>query len=145
MGNPANEIGFIIERSTNGGPFVELATALANATTYTDTAIEPSTTYSYRVLAYNAAGKSAPSNIALVADAPKAAGTRHNSSSTSSGVKIVRPDRRVRPPSRISASHVGPAAKEPGGEGGQGGLPRFGIPSNSLLVEEQALSRRCLI
>ncbi|MEI7635242.1 MAG: multicopper oxidase domain-containing protein [bacterium] len=57
------EIGFRIERSTNGGAYTAIGTALANATNYTDTTANPSTTrYAYRVYAYNAAGDSLPSN-----------------------------------------------------------------------------------
>lgn len=61
-GNPANEVGFRIERANvanngNVGAYTQVQTALANATTYTD----PSgaiTRYSYRVIAWNAAGTS---------------------------------------------------------------------------------------
>ena len=45
---------------TNGGPYTAIGTALANATTYSDTTIASGNTYSYRVIAYNAAGDSAP-------------------------------------------------------------------------------------
>jgi hypothetical protein len=63
LGNPENEIGFRIERSINGGPYTSIGTALANATTYVDgTAMAASTTYSYRVFAYNADGDSPASN-----------------------------------------------------------------------------------
>jgi len=67
LGNPANEIGFWIERAVGGGAFAVLATALANATSYTDNAA-PGSLYSYRVVAYNAAGDS-PSNIVTVGQA----------------------------------------------------------------------------
>ncbi len=69
LGNPANEIGFQIERSDSGGPFTSLATALANAAGSADTAINASTTYEYRVRAYNAAGNSDWSNtVSLTTD-----------------------------------------------------------------------------
>ncbi len=70
-GNPAGEVGFRIERAVNGGAFTPLATALANATTFTDTTILPSSWYSYRVVAFNAAGDSM-SNVATLAIAPGA-------------------------------------------------------------------------
>ena len=70
-GNPANEIGFRIERATNGGAFVTLAMALANATSYVDTAIDPAAWYMYRVVAYNAAGESV-SNIGSLLSVPGA-------------------------------------------------------------------------
>jgi hypothetical protein len=71
MGNPANEIGFRIERAENGGAFAPLATALANATSYSDATINPLNWYSYRVIAFNAAGQSM-SNVATLAIVPGA-------------------------------------------------------------------------
>ncbi len=66
--NPKNEIGFEIERcaGSNCTNFAPVGTALANATTYQDMATSDSSTYRYRVMAYNAAGTSAASNIASV-------------------------------------------------------------------------------
>jgi FtsP/CotA-like multicopper oxidase with cupredoxin domain len=63
LGNPANEIGYKIKRSTNGGAFAQIGTALANATAYTDT-VTLGSRYSYQVLAYNTAGDSLPANTA---------------------------------------------------------------------------------
>jgi FtsP/CotA-like multicopper oxidase with cupredoxin domain len=74
-GNPKNETGFKIERAevTFGvaGPFSQIATALANTTTYTDVPPDPTMTYDYRVTAWNAAGESA-SNVLRVEGLPKA-------------------------------------------------------------------------
>ncbi len=68
-GDPANEIGYRIERasviSNTVGPFVAIGTALANQVTFTDPAADPALTYSYMVIAYNAAGES-PSAPLLV-------------------------------------------------------------------------------
>ncbi|MBI5076286.1 MAG: multicopper oxidase domain-containing protein [Nitrospirae bacterium] len=62
-----NEIGFLIERSDNGGAFdANFATALANETTYSDTNVAIGHTYVYRIRAYNAAGNSLYSNTASV-------------------------------------------------------------------------------
>ncbi|AJE02689.1 multicopper oxidase domain-containing protein [Geobacter pickeringii] len=63
LGNPANEIGFRIERA-NGttGAFATVRNTLANTTSYVDTTAAPGTLYRYRVAAYNAAGDSV-SNI----------------------------------------------------------------------------------
>jgi len=62
-GDPSNEIGFRIDRSVNGGAFDNnFGAALANATSYLDTSVSPSTTYTYRVTAFNEAGDSVPSN-----------------------------------------------------------------------------------
>jgi len=70
-GNPANEIGFRIERATGTGAFAVIGTALANATTYTDTKPHPNGTYRYRVTAFNAAGNTA-SNIVTAGPPPLA-------------------------------------------------------------------------
>jgi hypothetical protein len=63
-GNSLNETGFKIERGTDGTNFVQIATAGANATTYSDTSLAPTTTYFYRVRAYDDAGDSAYTAIA---------------------------------------------------------------------------------
>src|SRR5581483_2325947 len=58
-----NEAGFRIERKTTStGSFVVAKIVNANVTTDTDTALTSGTTYCYRVLAFNSAGDSAPSN-----------------------------------------------------------------------------------
>ncbi len=69
LGNPANEIGFRIDRSSNGSTYTPVGTALANATTYTDPTVpSPGTphTYWYRVTAYNAAGDSLPATASIL-------------------------------------------------------------------------------
>ncbi|MDI6733068.1 MAG: fibronectin type III domain-containing protein [Planctomycetota bacterium] len=49
-----NETGFKIERKTGSdGVFQQIATPTANATTYSDTTLEPNTNYFYRIRAYN--------------------------------------------------------------------------------------------
>jgi glucose/arabinose dehydrogenase len=62
MDNAQTEDGFRIERSTNGGVFTQIATVGRNVTAYSDTGLARGTTYSYRVLAYNASGASPPSD-----------------------------------------------------------------------------------
>lgn len=64
--NSNNETGFIVERSTGGAAFTEVARRGANATSFTDTGLVRGQSYSYRVRAFNAAGMSAPSNAATV-------------------------------------------------------------------------------
>ena len=73
LGNPANEIGFRVERSTDGVTFSPLGNALANATSYADLTLPPAPAdYWYRVIAYNAAGEvsSAAARIRYVVIVP---------------------------------------------------------------------------
>ncbi|MEP6913294.1 MAG: fibronectin type III domain-containing protein, partial [bacterium] len=69
--NSDNESGFKIERCTGStvtctttGTFAQIAQVGANVTTYSDTGLSASTTYSYRVRAFNSGGDSAYSNVA---------------------------------------------------------------------------------
>jgi inhibitor of cysteine peptidase len=59
-----NEAGFLIERSPNGASsWSQIATVGADVTTYTNTGLALSTTYYYRVQAYNPFGNSGYSNV----------------------------------------------------------------------------------
>ena len=62
--NASSETGFRIERCSgaNCASFVEIATVGANVTSYQNTGLIASTSYSYRVRAYNQSGTSAYSN-----------------------------------------------------------------------------------
>ncbi len=75
--NSSDETGFTIERSTGGNSsFTVIATAGANVTSFTNSGLAQSTSYTYRVKATNAAGASAYSNQASAttpASAPPAA------------------------------------------------------------------------
>lgn len=70
--NSTNEDGFKIERctgaaafcDTNPANFAQIAQVGANVTTYSDTGLAASTTYSYRVRAFNSGGNSGYSNTA---------------------------------------------------------------------------------
>jgi hypothetical protein len=64
--NSGNETGFKIERCTGAGctNFAQIATVGANVTRYSNTGLSASTTYTYRVRAYNAGGDSDYSNTA---------------------------------------------------------------------------------
>jgi hypothetical protein len=63
-----NETGFIIQRSDNGGPFIQVATAPARnntgSVTFVDATVVAGNNYVYRVAAANLAGVSAYSNTA---------------------------------------------------------------------------------
>jgi hypothetical protein len=60
--NSGNDLGFKIERSTDGTNFLEINTVAG--TTFQNTGLNPGTTYYYRVRAYNALGNSGYSNVA---------------------------------------------------------------------------------
>jgi hypothetical protein len=64
--NSADETGFKIERCSGAGctDFAQVATVGQNATSYSNTGLTASTSYSYRVRAYNVAGDSAYTNPA---------------------------------------------------------------------------------
>ena len=79
--NSANEIGFIIQRALNGGSWVQIATTLADVTTYVDTTVVggasdavPVNSYQYRVAAVGAVNQSgyATSNSVDVTKFPTA-------------------------------------------------------------------------
>lgn len=83
IGNPANEIGFTILRSTiaaNGqqSAFAQIGTALANQTTFTDTTAVAGTNYVYLVSAYNVSGtvNSTPTGKSIISSSLKKI-TRH--------------------------------------------------------------------
>ena len=69
--NSNDETGFKIERSADGSSFTQIATVAADTTTYTNTGLTASTTYFYRVRAYNGAGNSEYTGIeSATTDAP---------------------------------------------------------------------------
>ena len=65
--NSSNESGFKIERSlSSSSGFSQISIVGVNATVYSNTGLSPSTTYHYRVRAYNSAGNSSYSNTTSV-------------------------------------------------------------------------------
>ncbi len=60
--NSINETGFKIERSINGGTWMQINTLSANQTSYLDTELTCNMNYAYRVRAYNLSGDSGYSN-----------------------------------------------------------------------------------
>ena len=87
--NAVNEVGFVIQRSTNGRPFTQIATAPARAgtgsVTYTDTTVAPGTTYTYQVAATNAIAVSNYATATVVVPAVPAAPTILTAKSAASG------------------------------------------------------------
>ncbi|MEO8477402.1 MAG: fibronectin type III domain-containing protein [Actinomycetota bacterium] len=77
------ESGYRVERSVDGSMWIELATTAQDVTAFNDTGLLSGTAYSYRVVATNAAGDSAPSElvgattasdaVAIPADPPETA------------------------------------------------------------------------
>jgi len=68
--NAANETNYVLERSTNGTSFTELATLGANINTYNDVGLTPNTQYYYRVKAINLTESSVYSTVATVTTPP---------------------------------------------------------------------------
>src|SRR5205823_5850556 len=63
--NATNETSYEVQRSSDGVNFgVSFGSMAANSTSMTDTALNPSTTYYYRVRCLNSSGASGYSNIA---------------------------------------------------------------------------------
>jgi FtsP/CotA-like multicopper oxidase with cupredoxin domain len=63
--NSADEDGFDVERSIDGSSFVFIASVGPDIVSYIDDGLTASTTYYYRVSAFNSIGISAPSNEAI--------------------------------------------------------------------------------
>jgi hypothetical protein len=63
----AGATGYIVQRSPDGTTWTQVGSAAA--TSFTDSCLNPSTTYSYRILASNSAGNSLPSNVATATTA----------------------------------------------------------------------------
>jgi hypothetical protein len=66
FGDTKGEIGFRIERAIGNGAFATIAKTTANSTAFTDTSVVSGGNYSYRAIAFNAAGNSSASNQAVV-------------------------------------------------------------------------------
>jgi alpha-tubulin suppressor-like RCC1 family protein len=71
--NSSNETGFRIERKIGTGAWSQIATVGANVTAFASTGLKASTTYRYRVRAFNTAGTSAYSNTVTTRTAAPAA------------------------------------------------------------------------
>ena len=79
--DPSYEEQVLVERSTNGGSWMQVATLPANSTAYKDGGLSASSTYAYRSRAANSAGLSDYSNTSSASTAaPSAPGTPSNPS-----------------------------------------------------------------
>jgi hypothetical protein len=67
--NSSDEDGFTIQRSLTGLAWTTVATKSANATSHSDTGLDPETSYQYRVRAFSSNGESAWSNTATATTA----------------------------------------------------------------------------
>lgn len=63
------ESGFVVERSTDGGPWATLVTTAPNTVQYTDSSATAGSTYQYRVLTTSGGGTSEPTNVVSAAPA----------------------------------------------------------------------------
>jgi len=68
--NANNENGFKVEQSTDGTNFQQIAMLGSNATSYSATGLNASTTYYFRVASFNDAGNSPYSNMANATTSP---------------------------------------------------------------------------
>jgi titin len=68
--NSSDETGFKIERKTGSGSYSQIANVGAGVTSYSNSGLSTSTTYYYRVRAYNAVGNSEYSSEASAATLP---------------------------------------------------------------------------
>jgi hypothetical protein len=64
--NSLDETGFHIFRSTNGSTFTQVGSVASNVISFSDTGLQRSTRYYYRVRAFNASGESGDSNTVSV-------------------------------------------------------------------------------
>ena len=91
--NSSDEDGFHIERSTDGNNFNIVATTGADAISYTDNGLSASTTYFYRIVAYNTTGDANPSNTSSAtttgtSQVPQSASNLQATSTSSSSIDL---------------------------------------------------------
>jgi hypothetical protein len=62
--NATNATGYVVQRSSDGATFAQIAQLGSSATSYSDSGLAAGTMYYYRVFAYSSAGSSPYSNVA---------------------------------------------------------------------------------
>jgi titin len=130
-----DETGYRIEISTDGNTgWAGIGTAGQDVTVYTDTALSPGTTYYYRIVATNAAGDSAPSNIV---------------DATTETERIGEPpaDGSATPSDGAPAGDV-PSSGSSGGALAEGALAATGSPEGALagaLVEDVLVTEESVV
>jgi kumamolisin len=67
------QTSFVVQRKTGAGAFAQVASVSATTLSYQDTGLQPSTTYTYEIIAVNASGQSSPSNQASATTQAQAA------------------------------------------------------------------------
>jgi hypothetical protein len=106
----ADETGYRIERSLDGATgWAEIGTTGKDVTAYTNVALAPGTTFYYRIVATNAGGESAPSNV---------------TSATTETQQITGPPADEPP----SPSPIGTVGEAPAGTESQGGALSADVP-----------------
>lgn len=84
-----NELGFRVERKTGSGSYSEIATPAKNSTSQSDTGLTASTTYTYRIRAYNSMANSSYSSEATATTSSADSGTGGGSGGGGGGCFIA--------------------------------------------------------
>lgn len=80
---------YLVERSSNGNTWTQIAATAANQTFYTDSGLSPNTWYQYRIKASNAGGVSSPSSTSLSATLSRLAEWRLQNYGTTSPTGVA--------------------------------------------------------
>jgi len=81
--------GYVVDRSTDGMNWFQIASVSANSNSYADTTVSAGLTYFYEVFAVNGSTFSSPSNMASATLAPLAPGTLNATAVSSSQINLA--------------------------------------------------------
>ncbi len=87
--NSNNEVGFLIQRSTDGTNYTNVVITAADATSYTATGLTPSTTYYWRIYAVNEGRASSALSGTQATTGPLLCGTRQIPSTNYPNIKAA--------------------------------------------------------